>query len=209
MTNSLYKNTISIDEKTGLPADYLSLIAGYRPLVENAARRLRIPEDDIDDAVQEVETKFYLKGGLDFYDPERKTKFASMYRSWCSMFMLQERDKTVKYVGRNQVKSPDLMVEYVDDTSEEGDFSLTSDANQFLSSWLQRAKTGLEEIGREDLVPLLLRCAKAAEDNVAVSRKDVVEITGVPIDKATARLKELRKCLTEIGFGMESLTTSV
>lgn len=202
--SKLYDSVVHVDEKTGLPEDYTSLVVKYRPLIVAAARRVGVPEQDIEDAVQEVETKFFLKGGLDFYDHDRGTKFASMYRRWCSLFMLQERDKHCTYSTRNLVCENPILSEPTPipflDTEVESEIATRS--------WVAKAVSALTETNNAYLVPLLYKCVWAADHNVTLSRADIVAGTDVPLRKAMQQLVALRQALELVGFGAESLLSA-
>lgn len=204
----LYANTIRIDQETGLPADYNSLAIGYRNLVLAAADRVGIPHQDAEDAAQEILTKFWIKGGLDFYKPDeftvsgRKPKFASMFRSWTSMFMLQERDKTHKNQNRNYhigdvAQMPDKPVPAVDDEVLDQDA-----ANQ----WIAKAQRIILE-KNPALLAVFEACLSAASRGAVVTRADVVQATDgeVQLRQASAALKQLRALLQEAGMGADSL----
>lgn len=201
MTTKLYENTTKIDKKTGLPEDYNSLFAGYRNLVTAAAQRVGIPAQDAEDAAQEVQLKFWAKGGLDFYDSEKKTKFASMYRGWTSMFMLQERDKYLKNKTRHVPVDAIENGQVFDKT--ETDFSKEIIAESAINSWVERASLALS--GKPYLVPLLHKCVEAAEANKTMTRADVIEATGCKLRQATGLLQELRDTLNEAGMGAQSI----
>lgn len=200
--------TFTLDEETGLPLDYHSFFAAYRPLMLATAKRVHIPPQDREDAAQEVAIKFWQKNGLDMYDPERKTKFATLLRNWAALFMLQERDKVAKnlrntYIdpaewayaetnlGSIRLEAEEFLAEWVSDTAVE--------------EWVGQAQTALERVGKAYLVPVLNLCVSAAEAGKAPSRAQIAQVAGVKIAKATPLIKELRQTLTDAGLGMESL----
>lgn len=196
--NRFYKGVTKIDEKTGLPENYESLFASYQPLVLASAERVNIPVQDREDAAQEVQLKFWLKEGLDFFDESRKTKFSTLYRSWTGMFMLQERDKSLKNVQRNQyVPSSELPDYMVDDGVEE------AVSEQAVSSWVDKATLALAD--KPHLIPVLNACVDAATKNCVVTRADIVAVAGCRLREATLLLKELREALTAAGLGMDSI----
>lgn len=201
---SLYANSAKVDEKTGLPADYDSLFASYRDLVLGAASRLKIPQHDLEDSAQEVQLKFWAKNGLDLFDPTKKTKFATLYRQWSTMFLLQERDKSIRYGTRNFLcDSPtELEPESIDRTQHFED-DLVS--NTFLNNWIEQAKAELIEHGYSEFVPLLVLCYNSAQKNTAPTRAEIAQTMGRSINSATDLLKKMREILKELGMGEESL----
>lgn len=199
-TNKLYANTTKIDNATGLPENYESLVAKYTNLVRANAAKAGIPDQDIEDATQEIHLKFWTKNGLDFFDPSLNKKFASLYHGWTSLFLLQERDKSFKNSNRNQ-----LVPHALASQRDLPDFSTEVAEIDVVVVWVRRAEKALCELGKAHLVPLLHRCLEAAELNTVVTRADVVEATGVSLRKATATLQELRSALTSVGMGADSI----
>lgn len=196
--NRFYKGVTKIDKTTGLPADYESLFAGYLPLVMASAERVHIPVQDREDAAQEVQIKFWLKEGLEFFDETKKTKFATLYGSWTGMFMLQERDKSLRNYNRNEyTPSSEVPDTVLDDPSEE----IISERD--VSSWVGKATLALSE--KPHLIPVLDACVDAATRNCIVTRADIVAVAGCRLREATILLKELREELTAAGLGMDSI----
>lgn len=200
----LYANTTLVEGKTGLPQDYNSLFAAYGELVKSVAGRLRMPIPDQEDAAQEVQLKFWLKDGLSLYDPNMGNKFAAFYKRWTTLFSLQERDKGLKYVERYDTRDPEVFkTEY--SAIVESPFEEEFLGTDFLVTWLDGAEAKLRESGNENLVPLLNLCAEHAEDGTAPSRAEVAKVTGRAVSSSTNQMRKLRKVLTELGMGMESL----
>jgi hypothetical protein len=209
---ALYENAVEINPTTGEPADYLSAFVGYRKLTLSIANKLNIPFDQQEDAVQEVQLRFWLRDSLAKYDPNRvwendqgqrgTAKFGSMYRSFVGLSMLAERDKHINYSRRNQptpndeIPSPIPEADIADGVTEQ-------DAAQ---RWVSIAHRALLEADRADLVPVLNLCQQAAVLATVVTRADVVAATGCRLRAATTLLKELRETLEAAGMGPESLT---
>lgn len=218
--DEIYAGIVSLDEKTGLPNDYDSFFAAYRPLIMATARRVGIPEQDVADAASEVAIKFWLKDGLSLYDPDRRTRFATLLRNWAGMFMLQERDKTIKQNKRFlSIEPADFSYETpIGNTTQDHSFrradtfySAERSAEESLllderiQQWAGEAERALERANKKDLIPVLKACVNAAEEGTAPSRAEIAEAAGCKITKATSLLQELRRTLTSLGYGMESI----
>ena len=202
--DKMYHGVIDVDEKTGKPADYDTLFAAYKPLVMTAAERLKIPYDEREDAVQEVQLKFWSKNGLGMYDSAKGTKFATLYRKWTSMFLLQERDKSHRWMNRNAMMG-DTRTVLEDEKTELDSFEDAVLAEESMSQWARNALRGLESLERPDLVNLFKLCLVASEASRAPSRAEIAKVTGCHLQKATPLIKELRFELTRLGYGIESL----
>ena len=203
--HELYYDSASADDKTGLPDDYHSFFALYRPLLIASAEYTQIPEQDREDAAQEVAIKFWQKNGLEFFDPERKTKFATLLRKWSGMFMRQERDKTNR-AKRNICVDPAEWFTVGEIDLQNGstvERDVTGDV--FASSWVQGAVAALEDAGHTQLVAVLKECVRAAENGTTPSREDVAEAVGCKVYYVTTLYKQLRTELTSLGYGTESL----
>ena len=194
MTNELYESAIKIDKKTGLPADYISLVEGYMPLIRKAARRAGVPERDVEDAIQEVSGKFYAKNGLQMYDPTKNSKFSTLYYNWCYLFMLQERDKSSKY------KSRFSLLETIPDDSC-SDFLTETESDLETNLWLDRAQKVLISHDKSNLIPLLRECYQVARLGVKPTKKHYCAILGISIKKLDKMFSELRAELTSAGLG--------
>ncbi len=189
-----------IDAKTGLPGDYNSFCSAYRPFMFQIAERANIPLQDREDAVQEVQTKFWMKEGLDMYDPDKKTHFSTLLRNWAGLFMLQEMDKskkTFRYApyGLDATTVADPI---------ENDEAKSVLSDEFIKQWLQEAESVLERVEKPHLIPVLRLCVVAAETNTTPSRASIAEAVGTSVSKATSMIMDLRATLTAEGYGIES-----
>lgn len=197
---TLVDGIIRLDEATGLPDDYDSFVAAYRPLILSIADSMGIPPNDREDALQEIQYKFWHKNGLNLYNPEKNTKFATLLRAWATKFMLQERDKVIKR-GRMTLVDPAELGDKVNDNSALSKWQTDHE----ITEWTTKAEKALRSSDNAHLVPVLHVCISAAERGRAPTRAQVAKVTGVSLNKATTLLKQLRTVLTKAGYGIESL----
>lgn len=208
---SLYVESTQVDEKTGLPQDYDSFAAAYRPLALSVAERIGIPIDDRENAVQEVQLKFWRKNGLDLFDPNMDNrKFGVFFRAWAGKFLLQERDKTIRIERKHIFTDPLLMLRQAD---EDDSFAIVDPEHledEFLSSersknWLEQARAALREVDDPDIPALFELCVEYAQRGATPTRAAIIEHFGCTMYRATNLLYGLRTALTQIGMGVESL----
>ena len=212
----LYINAIRVNEANGYPEDFTSFSEQYRPLVIGIAKKMGIPENDLEDAIQEITLKFWDKDGLNMFDPGMRRKFSTFWGTWAGKFLLQERDKSYKLVKKHyMVDSGEFMtdtptVEY--DTNISGtriaqsllsaDRGVISDV--YISQWLNTAREALRAADRQDLIPVLDCCADAAESGSKVTQATIAKYVGCSPPKAAKLIGELRDTLTNSNLGVAS-----
>lgn len=206
----LYENSLKVDVNTGQPLDYTSCFAAYHRVAIETALKQGIPKQDAADAVQEINLRFFKKDGINWYDPNKEfeqpngkkktARFFSMYQSWLFKAMLAERDKYNKRITRSVVV-PDTWLP----DSAVPDIAIEIDDQDAATAWLREAIQKLTDSNNSQLIPVLRACAKSAEINKPLIRKELADELGCSVRTASLKLSQLRKVLTDIGMGAESL----
>jgi hypothetical protein len=212
----IYKNFVSVDPSTGAPADYDSLAIAYRKLAFLCAKQAGIAVQDQDDAVQAVLFRFWKNDGLSKYDPDRewttasgeqrKAKFHTMFRSFVGLSMLAERDRAYTSKNRAHLCGTTADLATLAESPATGDPATEVIEEDAAERWLKRASLALTDLGRDDLVPVLLLCAEKAKVGGTVTRADIVEATGVRLRAATQLLTQLQEALKSADLGPETLS---
>jgi len=170
-------------------------------MLRELALKRKIPIPFIEESIQEIQLKFYLKNGLDLYDPSMGYKFQTFYRAWASMFLLQERDKAIRYIDRTCVAGLPSFALYFDESVD--DFSDEIIDDDRVSSWVESAKNAL--MHKPHLIPLLQACYEAAKLNKTVTYKEVMDALSVDAKTAKAYLVQMRTELCKAGFDKQSI----
>lgn len=209
-SDPLYDNSLNIDPTTGAPRDYISCFAAYDKAAREIALKQKIPLQDIPDAIQEINLKFFLKDGLSWYDSEkefempdgskRTARFFSMYQAWLFRSMLAQRDR-VRKQGYRYTPIPEELFQ----DSIVPDIAVEISEENAATTWINKAKELLNNSGQENLIPVLLACANAANLNRPVTKTQLAQDIGCSPRTATLRLNKLRETLTSAGMGMETL----
>lgn len=195
----------------GAPESYEALVRDFHGVVMGIAAKAGLHGQDAEDAAQTIELRFWLRGGLADYDPERlfepptegwsdgreavarPARFATMFKTFVIMSMRGERDRALRWYQRHvsEEETPELG----DDPSEGVCRSIVA------RQWVSDASEALAAAGQPEWAAALV---EASEGHLE-KREDWVRVLGCKVKSCRWAQEQLAFRLEGVGYGRDSL----
>lgn len=200
----------------GAPQSYEDLIRDYHKVVMSIAAKAGLSGADAEDAAQTIMLRFWLRGGLEDYDPERlwnppdegwddgkaavprTARFATMFKTFCLLSMRGERDRALRWYHRH----PGLDEQDGDPVAP--DCCETVVAEQMTLAWVARAQRCLRERDQGPWADAVLAAAQGRLE----ARGDWAAVLGCKVRSVQWAREQLAARLELVGMGVESLRSA-
>jgi hypothetical protein len=192
----------------GVPRSYEELIQNYHGVVMSIAAKAGLSGPDAEDAAQMIEMRFWARGGLADYDPERlfeppsegwsdgrvavprTARFASMFKTYVILSMRGERDRMLRWHKHHGCEDEAQSLTCEDPAS---------DAE--MRDWVRRACRRLINAGQ----PEWAAAVAAAAGGQLEKREEWAQVLGCKVRSCRWAQEQMTARLTAVGMGPESL----